>query len=85
MTLTESPETATSRRPSKAFDVRLIIALLFGLYGLMLTALGLFTTTPADVAKAAGLNINLWTGVGMLAFTALVTTWALMRPLRLGN
>lgn len=85
MTLTDSPETTTRRRSSKAFDVRLIIAALFGLYGLTLTALGFFTTTPADVAKAAGLNINLWTGASMLAFTALVTTWALMRPLRLGN
>lgn len=85
MTLTESPDTTKSKRPSKAFDVRLIISALFGLYGLTLTSIGLFTTTPADVAKAAGLNINLWTGVGMLAFTALVMTWALLRPIRVGD
>ena len=82
MTLTELPRTTENRKAPRAFDVRMVIAALFGLYGLTLSTIGLITTTSADVAKAAGLNINLWTGVGMLAFTALVTTWALLRPLR---
>jgi hypothetical protein len=30
--------------------------------------------------KAAGININIWTGLGMLVFGLLMIAWALMRP-----
>ena len=30
--------------------------------------------------KAAGLNIDLWAGIGMLVFAALMIAWALLRP-----
>ena len=45
------------------------------------------TTTPGVRAgseevknKAAGINVNLWTGLGMLVFGALMIYWALARP-----
>ena len=38
---------------------------MFVLYGLILTALGIFGS-HAVKTKAAGININLWTGLGML-------------------
>jgi hypothetical protein len=31
-------------------------------------------------SKAAGLNVDLWTGLGMLVFGALMIFWALSRP-----
>ena len=49
-------------------------------YGLLLTILGLFAS-DADIDKAAGVNINLWAGLGMLAFGLLMSPWALLRPL----
>jgi len=70
-----STETRTS-----AFDIRLIIALLLGIYGLVLTVLGLFFVTDEDNAKSAGVNVNLWTGLGMLVFGVLMIAWALWRP-----
>ncbi|SEO53537.1 hypothetical protein [Amycolatopsis saalfeldensis] len=72
-----------SSRPRKAgaFDIRLIIALLTGVYGVVLTVMGAAFTTQADLDKAAGVNINLWAGIGLLVFTAIFVTWALVRPI----
>ena len=72
-----------SPRPRKAgaFDIRLIIALLIGVYGVVLTVMGIGFTSDADLEKAAGVNINLWAGIGMLVFTALFVLWARLRPI----
>ncbi|WP_243792501.1 hypothetical protein [Saccharopolyspora gloriosae] len=72
--------TETPKRTAGAFDIRLIIAVLFFLYGLVLTVLGA-TASAEDVAKAAGLNINLWSGLGMLLFAVLFALWVKLRPL----
>jgi drug/metabolite transporter (DMT)-like permease len=75
--------TESGARPRKAgaFDIRLIIALLIGVYGVILTVMGAFFTTDADLKKAADVNINLWAGIGMLVVTALFVIWAKVRPL----
>ena len=75
--------TDESSRPRKAgaFDIRLIIALLTGVYGVVLTVMGTAFTTQADLDKAAGVNINLWAGIGLLVFTAIFVAWALLRPI----
>ncbi|WP_410650592.1 hypothetical protein [Amycolatopsis sp. cmx-4-54] len=74
---------AASQAPKKAgvFDIRLIIALLIGGYGLVLTIMGLWFTTDEELAKAADVNINLWAGIGMLVFAALFMLWAKLRPI----
>jgi glucose uptake protein GlcU len=73
-----STETRTS-----AFDIRLIIALLTGVYGLVLTILGLFVTSDAEIRKSADVNINLWTGLALLVVSILFLLWARLRPLRI--
>jgi hypothetical protein len=75
---------ATEQAPSAAsqlFDLRTIIAILFIFYGVILTIMGLFFATPADIAKAGGLNLNLWSGVAMIILAAGFFTWARTRPL----
>lgn len=67
---------------TSAFDIRLIIALLTGVYGLVLTIMGLFFTTDAELKKSADVNINLWTGIALLVACALFVLWARLRPLR---
>jgi hypothetical protein len=62
------------------FDLRRIIGGLFIAYGLLMTILGI-TDSQAEIDKAAGVNINLWAGLGMLVFGLLMITWALTRPL----
>jgi hypothetical protein len=75
---------ATEEAPSAAsqlFDLRTVIAILFIFYGVILTIMGLFFETPADIAKAGGLNLNLWSGIVMVIVAALFFLWARMRPL----
>ena len=50
------------------------------LYGVILFVLGI-GASDADVEKAAGLNVNLWTGLAMLLVGAFFLVWAFTRPL----
>jgi len=63
------------------FDLRLIIAVLFGIYGIVLPIVGLAFTSEEDLAKADGLNINLWSGIGMLVLSAVFAIWTFTKPL----
>ena len=72
-----STETRTS-----AFDIRLIIAILTGVYGVVLTVLGLFVTSAEEIEKSAGVNINLWTGLALIVVSLLFVVWVRLRPLR---
>lgn len=65
---------------STLFDLRIVIAMLFGVYGVILTVLGLIQNDPAHLVKSAGINLNLWTGLAMLVFAALMATWQRLRP-----
>jgi xanthine/uracil/vitamin C permease (AzgA family) len=69
-----------SARAANLFDVRRFIGGLFAIYGLILLVLG-FGASDADVEKAAGINVNLWTGLAMLIVAAIFIAWALLRPL----
>lgn len=81
---TTPPGGATDEPPSAAatlFDLRTVIAVLFGVYGLVLLIMGLVADDPAELAKAGGANINLETGIAMLVVAALFVVWVLTRPL----
>ena len=75
---TEEDEVEAARMANR-FDIRRLIGGVFVLYGLILLALGIFGS-HAVKTKAAGININLWTGMGMLIFGGLMIFWALARP-----
>lgn len=66
---------------SKLFDIRVLIGGLFVVYGVMLTISGFFTSDQ-ERAKAAGLNINLWLGVGMLVMGLLFLLWRALNPIK---
>jgi hypothetical protein len=68
-----------ARRAANRFDIRRIIGGLFVLYSVILIALGLFGSDHVK-NKAAGINVDLWTGLGMLVFGAFMIFWALSRP-----
>ncbi|SDH46740.1 hypothetical protein SAMN05192558_102184 [Actinokineospora alba] len=71
----------TEVKKAGLFDLRGVLALLFAVYGVVLTVMGLFSTSQQDLDKAGGINVNLWMGVGMLAAAALFALWARLRPL----
>jgi len=75
---TEEEEIEAAKAANR-FDIRRLIGGLFVLYGLILTAVGIVGSSHVK-HKAAGININLWTGIGMLIFGALMIFWALTRP-----
>jgi len=69
---------ARNHQTAGAFDIRNIIALLIGVYGVVLTLMGVFADPELD--KTGGVNANLWTGLAMLAFAAGFALWARLRP-----
>jgi xanthine/uracil/vitamin C permease (AzgA family) len=72
-------DAATAAKAANRFDIRRIIGGLFLVYGLILVVVGI-VGSDAVKNKAAGINVNLWTGLAMLVVGALMIAWALMRP-----
>jgi hypothetical protein len=73
-------QTSAPKKKAGAFDIRVVIAALIAIYGVLLTILGI-VADPQEVEKAAGININLWGGLAMLAFAAGFVVWARLRPI----
>lgn len=73
---------AENQAPHRAglFDIRFIIGALIGLYGLILVLASLFTS-DSQMAKADGLNINLYAGLGMVVVGLGFAAWARWRPI----
>ena len=63
-----------------AYDVRTVIAGLIGLYGIVLTIMGLFANSADDEAKTGGWNANLWSGIVMIAVALVFAIWLKVRP-----
>jgi hypothetical protein len=53
------------------FDLRLAIGLMFSIFGIILTVFGLFSN-PEIYQRSLGININLWWGLVMLVFGAVM-------------
>jgi xanthine/uracil/vitamin C permease (AzgA family) len=68
-----------SATAARLFDIRRIIGGLFAVYGVIVTIAGL-TASDADIDKAEGVNINLWTGLGMLVLGLFFLAWLKLRP-----
>ncbi len=72
-------EEAKVARIANWFDVRRIIGGLFLVYGVVMTITGLAGSHEVKT-KAAGINIDLWSGIVMIVFAILMIAWALWRP-----
>jgi hypothetical protein len=60
-------------------DIRLPIGLLFALLGALLAVFGL-VSDPAIYKRSLDLNVNLWWGLAMLVFGALMMLGGWRRP-----
>ncbi|MGW7051824.1 hypothetical protein [Streptomyces sp. NPDC054887] len=69
-----------SATAARLFDIRRIIGGLFAVYGVIVTIAGI-TASDADLKKAQDVNINLWTGLAMLALGLFFLVWLKLRPL----
>ncbi|MCH8611759.1 hypothetical protein [Arsenicicoccus dermatophilus] len=66
-------------RKAGAFDIRSFIGTLLGLYGVILTLMGLLG--DKELAKTGGINANLWVGLALLVVSAVFLGWAKARPM----
>ncbi len=62
---------------SGLFDLRYLIGGLFTVYGVVLIVASFFVSN----AKAGGIDIDLWLGIGMLILGVFFLLWARARPL----
>ncbi|QUC62520.1 hypothetical protein IOD14_40360 [Streptomyces sp. A2-16] len=70
---------AKSATAARIFDLRRIIGGLFVLYGIIVTIAGI-NPSDSSLDKSEGININLWTGLGMLALGIFFLTWLKLKP-----
>lgn len=66
-------------RRLRFFDLRFAIAGLFSLFGVIVTTTD-FPVADTDLATARGVNLSLWTGVGMLLLAGVFWMWLLVPP-----
>jgi hypothetical protein len=66
-------------RAANLLDIRRIIGAVLALYGVLITAAGLFGSN-ADKHQAAGVNINLYAGLAILLAGILFLVWGFTRP-----
>ena len=75
-----SQPSTRAERAANLFDLRRIIGGVFTVWGVLLIILGL-TDSVVEENKAAGININLIAGIGMLVLGLVFLAWAFSRPL----
>jgi uncharacterized membrane protein len=69
-----------TRHTAGAFDIRTFIAALMGIYGVILVLTGIFGADETTSGSKTAGNVNLWVGICLLIFAALMQGWALWRP-----
>jgi drug/metabolite transporter (DMT)-like permease len=69
---------AQNQHTAGAFDIRNIIGGLIGVYGVILTLMGIFGDQELD--KTGDVNANLWAGLVMLVIGATFLAWARIHP-----
>ena len=74
------PGTSTQKHTAGAYAVRPVIAGLIGLYGIVLTIMGLVADNADDRAKTGDWNANLWSGIVMILVAVVFAVWLKLRP-----
>ena len=69
------------KQTAGAFDIRNIIAGLIGLYGVVLVVVGLVDNSKHALAKAGGVNADLWAGIVMVVVALAFALWSRLRPI----
>ncbi|MCW2794250.1 MAG: hypothetical protein JWO76_3348 [Nocardioides sp.] len=73
-----SVNTTQKQHTAGILDIRNVIGALLGIYGVILTLMGLFGDTETD--KTDGINANLWAGLIMLAVGIFFVAWVRVKP-----
>jgi len=68
----------TGHHTAGLLDIRNIIGGLLGIYGVILTLLGVLADPQED--KTGGVNANLYAGLALLVAGSIFIAWAKLRP-----
>ncbi len=74
------PDESKPSLTASLFDLRSVIGILFAVYGVVLTILGIIGESSTDLAKAGGIALNLWTGLAMLVGAVIFFVWVWRKP-----
>jgi uncharacterized membrane protein len=72
--------TGGTKRTAGAFDIRTFIAALMGIYAVILVLAGILGADETTSGEQVAGNVNLYVGIGLLVFAALMQGWAMWRP-----
>jgi len=75
-----APDEEVHSSASSLFDLRTVIALLFGVFGVLLVIIAITDTPQEELDKSGGLHMNLWSGIVMLVVAAVFFAWMRLRP-----
>jgi hypothetical protein len=68
-------------RSTRRFDLRRIMGALFLVYGVIVLIVGLVDLgTTVETKMTGGIQINIWTGIGMLVLAGLFFLWDRLAP-----
>ncbi|MBP2332711.1 cell wall anchor protein [Corynebacterium freneyi] len=83
MNATPEKNASSEKKAAGAFDVRNIIGMLLGIYGivLLLSALLLDPGINPDTGLPKDASYNTWTGLALVLAAAVFLTWAKLRPI----
>ncbi len=77
--MSDTTKSTSTKKTAGAFDIRVIIGSLLGIYGLILLVMGLFGDPETD--KTGGPNANLWAGLALAVVAVLFLVWWRVRPI----
>ncbi|MEJ4113549.1 hypothetical protein ACGE24_05570 [Corynebacterium kroppenstedtii] len=74
---------AGKKHDAGAFDIRSVIAILLGIYGLVLIicSFALDPGTNPDTGESKSAADNLWVGIGLVVVAGLFVAWARIKPI----
>ncbi len=70
----------SEKQTAGAFDIRNVIGVVIGLFGVILVIVGLFFSPTDELAKAGGIRANLISGIVMTVFGVGFIAWSRLRP-----
>jgi drug/metabolite transporter (DMT)-like permease len=76
-----TPPEATDQQTAGAFDIRNIIGIVLGIFGVILVVMGLFFSPQSELDKSGGLRANLIAGIVMVLAAVVFIGWSRLRPI----
>lgn len=71
----------SEQQTAGAFDIRNMIGIVIGIFGVILVIVGLFFSPADELAKSGGIRANLIAGICMVVVALIFIAWSRLRPI----